>query len=329
MQLLNCCPGRRLSVRLIVLVLLAMGAVPAWTQVAAAVSGNVKDASGADVGGATVTVTSLETGVTRTTATDEAGNFRIFSLPVGPQEIKVNKTGFKEAVRTGVNLEVGQQAVVNIQLQVGEVAQQVLVAAEAPVVNTTTDSVSGVVDERMVKDLPLNGRSFDNLVTLNPSAINYTSLKGVNTTTSEGNSFSIDGRRPQDNLFLINGIEWTGTSQLADTPGSVSGYMLGIDAVREFNLLTDTYGAEYGKRAGGASVGGDAIGIERIARLAIRISPQQRPGFARPGLCHCGRDPSFPPESIWWRAGRAAEEGPLVSVWKLRGISSIALHQQR
>ena len=148
MQLLNCCPGRRLSVRLIVLVLLAMGAVPAWTQVAAAVSGNVKDASGADVGGATVTVTSLETGVTRTTATDEAGNFRIFSLPVGPQEIKVNKTGFKEAVRTGVNLEVGQQAVVNIQLQVGEVAQQVLVAAEAPVVNTTTASVSGVVGER-------------------------------------------------------------------------------------------------------------------------------------------------------------------------------------
>src|SRR5258708_36787261 len=76
-------------------------------------------------------------------------------------------------------------------------------------------------------------------------------MKRVNTTTSAGNSFSVAGRRPGDNLFLWNGIEYTGTSQLAVSPGGVSGYLLGIDAVREFNLLTDTYGAEYGKRAGG------------------------------------------------------------------------------
>ena len=238
------------SLRLSVFTLLALGPVPAWTQVTAAVSGTVKDATGAEVSGATVTIKSLETGVARTTSTGEGGNFRIFSLPVGPQEIRVNKTGFKEAVRTGVNLQVGQQAVVNIQLEVGEIAQQVLVSAGAPVVNTTTDSVRGVVSEQQIKDLPLNGRSFDNLITLNPGAINYSSMKSVNTSTSDGYTFSVAGRRPGDNEFLMNGIEYTGASQLAVTPGGASGQLLGIDAVREFNVLTDTYGAQYGKRSG-------------------------------------------------------------------------------
>ena len=116
-------------------------------------------------------------------------------------------------------------------------------------VNTTTASVSGLVGEREVKDLPLNGRSFDNLMTLNPGVINY-SLKSADTSTSNGNTFSVAGRRPMDNLVLLNGIEYTGSSQLAITPGGVSGYLLGIDAVREFNVQTDTYGAEYGKRSG-------------------------------------------------------------------------------
>src|SRR5208283_2252447 len=71
-----------------------------------------------------------------------------------------------------------------------------------------------------------------------------------NTSTSDGNTFSVAGRRTGDNLFLLNGIEYTGSSQLAVTPGGASGELLGIDAVREFNVLTDTYPAEYGKRAG-------------------------------------------------------------------------------
>lgn len=234
----------------LVISLLATAAVPVWSQVAAAISGRVEDATGAAIGGATVTVKSLETGVSRGATTDDAGNFSVFSLPVGPQEIRVNKSGFKEAVRTGVSLEVAQQAVVNVQLQVGEFAQQVVVSAEAPVVNTTTSSVRGVVNESEVKNLPLNGRSFDNLITLNPGAVNYT-LKSANTSTSDGNTFTVAGRRPSDNIFLWNGIEYTGSSQLAVTPGGASGELLGIDAVREFNVLTDTYGAEYGKRSGG------------------------------------------------------------------------------
>ncbi len=206
------------------------------------------------VGGAAVTVRSLETGATRVVTTSDEGKFRALALPVGQQEVKAEKSGFKAAVRTGIDLVVGQEAVVTLRLEVGDVVQQVTVVGDSPVVNTTTASVTGLVGEQQVKELPLNGRSFDNLITLNPGAINYTAMKSANTTTSDGNSFSVAGRRPGDNLFLWNGIEYTGASQLAVTPGGVSGDLLGIDAIREFNVLTDTYGAEYGKRAGGQVV---------------------------------------------------------------------------
>jgi hypothetical protein len=219
-------------------------------QVTASISGTVADPSGSGVSGAGVTVRSVETGATRATITDSTGHYTVLSLPLGPQEVKAEKAGFKSAVRTGVDLVVGQEAVVNLQLAVGELVQQVTVAAETPVVNTTTAQVSGVVGEKQIKDLPLNGRSFDDLMTLNPGAVNYSAMKSANTSTSDGNTFSVDGRRTYENLFLLNGIEYTGSSQLGVTPGGVSGELLGIDAIREFNVLTDTYGAQYGKRAG-------------------------------------------------------------------------------
>jgi hypothetical protein len=199
--------------------------------------------------GAAVTVTNLETGAARAVLSNDSGSFRALSLPIGPYDVKAAKAGFKTQVRSGINLAVGQDAVVNLQLEVGDLAQVVNVSEAAPLVNTTTSSVSGIVGEREVKDLPLNGRSFDDLMTLNPGVVNY-GLKSANTSTSNGNTFSVDGRRPADNLVLLNGIEYTGSSQLAITPGGVSGYLLGIDAVREFNVETDTYGAEYGKRSG-------------------------------------------------------------------------------
>ncbi len=232
----------------------AASLAPLQAQVTAAISGRVTDPAGAGVSGATVTVRSLETGASRSVTTNEAGEYSVLSLPLGAQEVRAEKANFKVAIRTGVDLTVVQNAVVNLSLQIGDVAQQVTVTGESPVVNTTTSPVSGLVGENQVKDLPLNGRSYDNLITLNPSAINYSAYKSANTTTSDGNTFSVDGRRPQDNIFLINGIEDTGASQLAVTPGGVSGEMLGIDAVREFNLLSDNYGAEYGKRAGGQVV---------------------------------------------------------------------------
>ncbi|MGH9663301.1 MAG: carboxypeptidase regulatory-like domain-containing protein, partial [Bryobacteraceae bacterium] len=230
--------------------ILVVSAGLAWSQVGASISGNVVDSSGSRVDGVTVTVKSLDTGAMRSVTTDDSGNYRVLALPVGPQQVSAQKKGFKESIRKGVNLQVGQDAVVNLQLVVGEVAEQVTVSAEGPLVNTTTASVAGFVGEREVKDLPLNGRSFDNLITLNPGTINYSSMQSPNTITSSGNTFAVAGRRTAENLFLLNGVEYTGSSQLAITPGGASGELLGIDAIREFNVQTDTYSAEYGKRAG-------------------------------------------------------------------------------
>src|SRR4029077_8755052 len=115
-----------------------------------------------------------ETGAMRVVVTDEAGAYRVLALPVGPQEVKAEKPGFKTAVRLGVDLAVGQEAVVNLRLEVGEFVQQVTLSAETSLVNTTTSPVSGLVGAAQIKDLPLNGRSFDNLLTLNPGAVNYT-----------------------------------------------------------------------------------------------------------------------------------------------------------
>jgi hypothetical protein len=231
------------------LVLFTIAASITFAQTTASISGKVVDPSGAPVGAATVTVKSTETGATRIATTDDSGTYKILSLHLGPQEVRAEKPGFKPVVRSGIDLTVGQEAVVNLHLEVGDLAQEVNVTEEVPVVNTTTASVSGVVGSGEVKDLPLNGRSFDNLIALNPGAINY-GLKSANTSTSNGNTFSVDGRRPADNIFLLNGIEYTGSSQLGITPGGASGELLGIDAVREFNVLTDTYSADYGKRAG-------------------------------------------------------------------------------
>jgi hypothetical protein len=244
--------NRSLRLRSVILCLGALAALatPALAQVTAGISGRVADASGVGVTGASVTVKSVETGATRTVATDDAGNFSVLSLPVGLQEVKAEKTGFKTAVQTGINLAVAQHAIVTLHLEVGDLVQQVTVKADAQVVNTTTASVSGLVGEQAIKDLPLNGRSVDNLITLNTGAINYSSMKSAGTTTSNGSTFAVAGRRTYENLFLLNGVEYGGTSQLAVTPGGTSGQLLGIDAVREFNALTDTYSAEYGKRPG-------------------------------------------------------------------------------
>ena len=232
---------------LLTLVLLTM---PLRAQVSAAISGRVLDSTGAAVAGATVTVKSLDTGASRTVKTDTSGDYTVLGLPLGPQEVTALSPGFNTTGPLNVTLVVGQDAALNLVLTVSHPDTIAIVTDSTPLVNTTTSSVSGVVGEQQIKDLPLNGRSFDDLITLNPGAVNYSAMKSANTSTSDGNTFSVDGRRTYENLFLLNGIEYTGSSQLGITPGGVSGELLGIDAIREFNALTDTYGAQYGKRAG-------------------------------------------------------------------------------
>ncbi len=225
----------------------------AYGQVTANLSGTVTDPSGALISAATVMAKDVDTGAVRSTATDAGGRYQFSALPVGEYEIHASKPQFTEAVRTGVHLVVGQSASVDMQLQVGQPSQQVTVSADAPLVGVSTSNVSNLVGEQQVKDLPLNGRSYDELLTLNPGVVNFTWEKtggiGVSNSTV-GNNFAVSGNRPQQNLFLLNGIEFTGAAENNMQPGGASQELLGVDAVREFNVLTDSYSAEYGKHPG-------------------------------------------------------------------------------
>src|SRR5579871_2125830 len=243
---------RFLSIPVVVCSVALFLAGTAGAQVTGSISGAITDSTGAGVPNATVTITELDTRHSRSVITDDRGTYRVLALPVGRYEVKAEHAGFKTALRTGISLVVAQEAVVDESLQVGEATQQIEVSAEAPVVDVTTSSVSGLVGERQVKDLPLNGRSFDNLITLNPGTANTTSNRSPTSTGGgQGNNFSVSGNREDYNIFLLNGIEYTGVSTADVIPGGVSGQLLGVDAVREFNVLENTYGAEYGKRPGG------------------------------------------------------------------------------
>jgi hypothetical protein len=217
----------------------------ASAQVLAGLSGTVTDPSGAVVSEASVTIKNVDTGAARTAATYGDGHYQFSALPVGEYEIRIGKAGFTEEIRTGVHLAVGQSARVDLALRVGEPSQQITVHADAPLVAVTTADRSGLVGERQIKDLPLNGRSYDELLTLNPGVVNFTFEKtgGVGVSNSTvGNNFAVEGNRPQQNLFLLNGIEFTGAAENNMQPGGTSQQLLGVDAVREFNVLLDSYG---------------------------------------------------------------------------------------
>jgi hypothetical protein len=235
------------------LLLLCLCSLPVLAQVSAVLSGRVIDQTGAVVSGATVTATSQETGIARSTVTNPAGAYELLALPIGHYELRAKKVGFAEEVRTGILLVVGQDATIDFSLKVGEVSEQVKVEADAALVNATTQDISGLVGEKEVKALPLNGRSYDLLLMLNPGVVNFTPEKtgGVGVSNSStGNNFSVTGNRPQQNLFLLNGVEFTGAAENNMQPGGPSQNLIGVEAVREFNVLRDSYGAEYGKRPG-------------------------------------------------------------------------------
>jgi len=144
-------------------VVLLVGASATFAQETATILGTVKDASGAAVAGANVTARNTDTQLSRAVTTESDGNYRIPALPVGSYEVRTEHEGFQAAVRTGLVLTVDLQAVVNISLQIGSVSQTVEVTGEAPLVNTTTSSLGGLVDSQRMTDLPLNGRNYIDL----------------------------------------------------------------------------------------------------------------------------------------------------------------------
>ena len=235
------------------IVVLIIASVSKAQVVGGTINGTITDATAAVVPGAHVTIRNQETGGERHLVTDAAGTYAAPSIPVGIYTVSVVREGFAPQIHTGVSLTVGQATRIDLTLHPGSVAEEVIVTDAPPSVNLSTQQISGLVNERQVKDLPLNGRSYDQLVTLNPATVNYTSQRSGSVGTSNssvGSMFAVSGRRPQDNLYLLNGIEYTGASLINVTPGGTSGQLLGVEAVREFNVVSDTYSAAYGKRQG-------------------------------------------------------------------------------
>jgi hypothetical protein len=238
----------------LMLIVFSLSLAPGSGQVVGgSLSGTVHDSTGATLAGASVLVRQTETGATRSLTTAADGRFFAPSVPVGHYSVSITLQGFDTQQRSGIDLTVGQSLQLDFVLGVAKLQQEVEVDATGETVNTTTQSTSGLIDEHEVKEMPLNGRSYDELLTLNPAAVNYTGERsgGIGSSNSSvGNMFAVSGRRPQDNLFLLNGIEYTGASLINVTPGGTSGQLLGVDAVKEFNMVSESYGASYGKRSG-------------------------------------------------------------------------------
>ncbi len=229
--------------------LLLVSRFSAAQSTTATLSGVVSDESGAVLPGAQVTVTNSETGARRTIAADGAGRFLAPQLAPGTYEISVTLPGFETLVKSGVILAVGQAAGLNFAMKVGAVSEKVTVMDEAPLLDTTTSTVGGVVDEKRIQELPLNGRDFSQLPLIQAGV---TAVRNGDSTITKGYGarVSMGGSRPDQTAWLLDGTNIHNLSNFG-TPGSAAGVMLGVDAVREFQVLTSNYSAELGGTSGG------------------------------------------------------------------------------
>jgi outer membrane receptor protein involved in Fe transport len=237
--------------RLALGVVLACGlaGIPASAQtVGASLQGTIYDPSGAVLPRTRVEIRNVETGATRSLTADDGGRWREPVLLPGEYEIRASAPGFQTVVRKGIHLAVGQEAVLDLVLEVGQTETEISVIGDAERVNLTSGALSGLVDQKQMRDLPLNGRSFQQLALLQP---------GVNAVTAGGNDpvggrtpkISINGTRPEQSSFLLDGTDINDVYN--KTPGSVGGVLLGVEAVLEFQVLTNSYSAEFGRSAGG------------------------------------------------------------------------------
>ena len=232
----------------LLLLSIALGSSGAFGQVTTGtISGMVKDESGAVLARAAVTIKNVETGATREVTSDEGGRYRAPQLSLGTYEVQSTLPGFRTEVRSGIELTVGREVVVEFVLKVGQVNETVTVTGEAPVLETTSAAVSGLVDEKKLRDLPLNTRSMEQFVFLMPTAVSYTHYSA---TLNVGFTpkISVAGLRTDQNVFLLDGTDindYTG-----DTPGSSAGIMAGVETIKEYQVLTHNFSAEFGRSVG-------------------------------------------------------------------------------
>ena len=225
----------------------ALPASAAFAQSAiggASLNGTITDPSGAAVPNAKVTVTNTATGLTRTTETSEVGLYSFTALPVGTYDLSVDAKGFKTTKHTGIPLQIGAVATIDVRVEVGNVQETVTVAAEAPVVETTRSSAASTVTEQAVSNLPVNGRNFIDFTLLTPGVVR--DVRGTG-------DLSFAGQRGTENSLLVDGVDSNNLfyGQATGRTG-MRPYAYSEDAVQEFQVNTAGYLAEVGRAGGGA-----------------------------------------------------------------------------
>jgi hypothetical protein len=235
------------------LVLVGLPARLSAQVVGATLSGTVTDTSGGVVPDANISVKNVATGIIRLAVTNGSGLYTVPNLQPGPYEITAAASGFNTDVRKGITLNVGQELVLNFTVTPGMAAQSVEVTAAAPTVNLANATLGGINDSTTVAELPLNGRSWTDLATLQPGVHLAQDQPPINAgdrvKRGLGLELTISGGRPQQNNYLLDGVNINDYANAG--PGSVLGGNLGTDAVAEFSILTTNYSAEYGRTSGG------------------------------------------------------------------------------
>ena len=245
--------------RVFILGLALLICLPLQAQVAGgSIFGSVCDPGGGAVQTAGVSIKDIATGVVRTTVANSVGAYAIPNLQPGTYEVTVTAPGFSRAVVTGIALTVGAQEPVNVALALGTTNEQVQVVGAAAGIELATSSLGAEVSGGTIRELPLNGRDWTQLATLEPgvNTIRNQYMVGSDGSTSAskatrgfGTQLSVGGARPSQNNFRLDGISFNDYTN--DGPGGGLGPQSGVDAIREFSVLTNNYSAEYGKTSGG------------------------------------------------------------------------------
>lgn len=223
----------------------------AWAQMTTAgLSGTVTDETGGLLPGVEITVTNVDTGRTRSVVSDDEGRYIAPELTLGAYEVEASLAGFQTSVRSGIQLTLGRQAVVDLTLQIGEITERVTVTGEAPLVETTQSTLADLVEERIIRDLPLNGRNFPELALLQAGAMvrNGQTNSSFSPIGGGGTKISIGGARPKQNAYVFDGQD--AKDAFGNAPGSAAGTVLGVETVRELSVLSNTYSSEFGGAGG-------------------------------------------------------------------------------
>jgi hypothetical protein len=239
----------------LMLVLMGVCASALAQMTGGSISGMVTDAFDTAIPGATVTIQSQATGQTRILNTNEKGFYGAPSLPPGRYNVTSSHTGFGDLVKKNLLVDVGQQLVVDFQLNVGTFENSVDVTAEANGVTLASAMLSNVVGGQAVRDLPLNGRDWTLLSALEPGVHTIETQVAITAGSNGredrgwGTEITVGGNRPQQNNYRVDGVSVNDYS--GGGPGSVLGSLLGVDAIQQFSVVTGNASADYGKTSGG------------------------------------------------------------------------------